>query len=104
MTLPVSSARLGSVDVFHKPDVGGGGHDPGAGWALAGWEPLAEGIVVPHVYDQQRNHGQSTIPLLAIAPGSTLTTCSTPRQRRLLRRGVAGGQLGRRRRPARRAG
>ena len=38
----------------------------GSGWALASWEPLAERVVVQQVYDHQGNHGQGTIPLLAI--------------------------------------
>jgi Fe-Mn family superoxide dismutase len=38
----------------------------GSGWALASWEPLAGRIVVQQVYDHQGNHGQGTIPLLAI--------------------------------------
>lgn len=38
----------------------------GSGWALASWEPFARRIVVQQVYDHQGNHGQGTIPLLAI--------------------------------------
>lgn len=38
----------------------------GSGWAVAGWEPLAGRIVVQQVYDHQGNHGQGTVPLLAI--------------------------------------
>lgn len=38
----------------------------GSGWALASWEPVAKRIVVQQVYDHQGNHGQGTIPLLAI--------------------------------------
>src|SRR5205809_5231279 len=38
----------------------------GAGWALASWEPLAARVVVQQVHDHQGNHGQGTIPLLAI--------------------------------------
>jgi Fe-Mn family superoxide dismutase len=38
----------------------------GSGWALASWEPVAGRIVVQQVYDHQGNHGQGTIPLLAI--------------------------------------
>jgi Fe-Mn family superoxide dismutase len=38
----------------------------GSGWALAAWEPAARRIVVQQVYDHQGNHGQGTIPLLAI--------------------------------------
>ena len=38
----------------------------GSGWALASWEPAAGRIMVQQVYDHQGNHGQGTIPLLAI--------------------------------------
>ena len=38
----------------------------GSGWALASWEPIGRQIVVQQVYDHQGNHGQGTIPLLAI--------------------------------------
>jgi Fe-Mn family superoxide dismutase len=38
----------------------------GSGWALASWEPVAGRILVQQVYDHQGNHGQGTVPLLAI--------------------------------------
>jgi Fe-Mn family superoxide dismutase len=38
----------------------------GSGWALASWEPLSARVVVQQVYDHQGNHGQGTVPLLAI--------------------------------------
>jgi Fe-Mn family superoxide dismutase len=38
----------------------------GAGWALASWEPVAARVLVQQVHDHQGNHGQGTIPLLAI--------------------------------------
>jgi Fe-Mn family superoxide dismutase len=38
----------------------------GSGWALASWEPLAGRVVVQQVHDHQGNHGQGTVPLLAI--------------------------------------
>jgi Fe-Mn family superoxide dismutase len=38
----------------------------GSGWALASWEPVAERLVVQQVYDHQGNHGQGTVPLLAL--------------------------------------
>lgn len=38
----------------------------GSGWALASWEPFAGRLVVQQVYDHQGNHGQGTVPLLAI--------------------------------------
>lgn len=37
----------------------------GAGWAVASWEPVGRRLVVQQIYDQG-NHGQGTIPLLAI--------------------------------------
>ena len=38
----------------------------GSGWALASWEPVAQRLVVQQVHDHQGNHGQGTVPLLAI--------------------------------------
>lgn len=38
----------------------------GSGWALASWEPVAGRLVVQQVQDHQGNHGQGTVPLLAI--------------------------------------
>jgi Fe-Mn family superoxide dismutase len=38
----------------------------GSGWALASWEPVARRLVVQQVHDHQGNHGQGTVPLLAI--------------------------------------
>lgn len=38
----------------------------GSGWALASWDPSGQRIVIQQVYDHQGNHGQGTIPLLAI--------------------------------------
>jgi superoxide dismutase, Fe-Mn family len=38
----------------------------GSGWALASWEPVAGRLVVQQVHDHQGDHGQGTIPLLAI--------------------------------------
>lgn len=38
----------------------------GSGWALASWEPMAGRLVVQQVHDHQGNHGQGTVPLLAI--------------------------------------
>ena len=38
----------------------------GSGWALAAWEPVAGRLVVQQAYDHQGNHGQGTVPLLAI--------------------------------------
>ena len=38
----------------------------GSGWALASWEPVAGRVMVQQVHDHQGNHGQGTVPLLAI--------------------------------------
>ncbi|HEV7886570.1 MAG TPA: superoxide dismutase [Acidimicrobiales bacterium] len=38
----------------------------GSGWALASWEPMAGRLVVQQVHDHQGEHGQGTVPLLAI--------------------------------------
>lgn len=38
----------------------------GSGWALASWEPMGRRIVIEQAYDHQGNHGQGTVPILAI--------------------------------------
>jgi superoxide dismutase, Fe-Mn family len=38
----------------------------GSGWALASWDPMSSAIIVQQVHDHQGEHGQGTIPLLAI--------------------------------------
>src|SRR5680860_83962 len=38
----------------------------GSGWALASWEPTGKRIVIERAYDHQGNHGQATVPILAI--------------------------------------
>ena len=38
----------------------------GSGWALASWEPVAGRVMVQQVHDHQGEHGQGTVPLLAI--------------------------------------
>ena len=57
---------FGSLDAFRKQMTQAASTIQGSGWALAAWEPLAGRIVVQQVYDHQGNHGQGTIPLLAI--------------------------------------
>jgi Fe-Mn family superoxide dismutase len=57
---------FGSVDVFRKQMTEAASTIQGSGWALAAWEPVAGRVVVQQVYDHQGNHGQGTIPLLAI--------------------------------------
>jgi Fe-Mn family superoxide dismutase len=38
----------------------------GSGWALAAWDPASRRVIIEQVYDHQGNHGQGTMPLLAI--------------------------------------
>ena len=38
----------------------------GSGWALASWDPAGRRIVIQQIHDHQGEHGQGTIPLLAI--------------------------------------
>jgi Fe-Mn family superoxide dismutase len=57
---------FGGVAVFRQQMREAATRMQGSGWALASWEPVAGRIVVQQVYDHQGNHGQGTIPLLAI--------------------------------------
>ncbi len=57
---------FGGLDAFRSQMVQAAATVQGSGWALASWEPLARRLVVQQVYDHQGNHGQGTIPLLAI--------------------------------------
>jgi Fe-Mn family superoxide dismutase len=57
---------FGGVTVFRQQMREAAATIQGSGWALASWEPVAGRIVVQQVYDHQGNHGQGTIPLLAI--------------------------------------
>lgn len=59
-------ATFGSFSVFRQQMTEAAGTIQGSGWALASWEPFAGRLVVQQVYDHQGNHGQGTIPLLAI--------------------------------------
>jgi Fe-Mn family superoxide dismutase len=59
-------ATFGDVDRFRKHMTEAAATVQGAGWALASWEPVARRIVVQQVFDHQGNHGQGTVPLLAI--------------------------------------
>jgi len=38
----------------------------GSGWVLASWEPTGRRVVIEQTYDHQGNHGQGTVPILAI--------------------------------------
>ena len=57
---------FGGFDAFRSQMVEAAATVQGSGWALASWEPFARRLVVQQVYDHQGNHGQGTIPLLAI--------------------------------------
>jgi Fe-Mn family superoxide dismutase len=57
---------FGGFEQFTKQMTEAAATVQGSGWALASWEPVAGRIVVQQVFDHQGNHGQGTIPLLAI--------------------------------------
>jgi Fe-Mn family superoxide dismutase len=57
---------FGSQDMFRRLMTEAASTIQGSGWALASWEPLSHRIVIQQVHDHQGNHGQGTIPLLAI--------------------------------------
>ena len=57
---------FGSLDAFRAQVSAAAKAVQGSGWALASWDPFGARIVVQQVYDHQGNHGQGTIPLLAI--------------------------------------
>ena len=59
-------STFGGFDAFRSQMTQAAGTIQGSGWALASWEPVAERLIVQQVYDHQGNHGQGTIPLLAI--------------------------------------
>src|SRR5205814_8720922 len=60
------SDTFGDVDAFRRHMTEAAANIQGSGWALASWEPMSRRIVIQQVYDHQGNHGQGTIPLLAI--------------------------------------
>ena len=57
---------FGSFDAFRSQLAAAAKAVQGSGWALASWDPFGRRIVVQQVYDHQCNHGQGTVPLLAI--------------------------------------
>ncbi len=57
---------FGGVEAFRKQMTQAAASIQGAGWALASWEPMAGRLVVQQVHDHQGEHGQGTVPLLAI--------------------------------------
>src|ERR1051325_10103752 len=68
-TGPLASAledTFGGLQPFRLQKTEAAGTLQGSCWAQASWEPVAERIVVQQVHDHQGQHGQGTIPLLAI--------------------------------------
>ena len=59
-------ANFGGYDAFRGHMTEAAATIQGSGWALASWEPLGRRIVVEQTYDHQGNHGQGTVPILAI--------------------------------------
>jgi Fe-Mn family superoxide dismutase len=57
---------FGSFDGFRQQMTEAAATIQGSGWALASWEPMAGRLIVQQVHDHQGQHGQGTIPLLAI--------------------------------------
>jgi len=59
-------STFGGFSAFRQQMTQAAGTIQGSGWALASWEPLGQRLVVQQVFDHQGNHGQGTVPLLAI--------------------------------------
>ena len=57
---------FGGVPLFRQQMNEAAATIQGSGWALASWEPVSGRIQVQQVHDHQGNHGQGTVPLLAI--------------------------------------
>jgi Fe-Mn family superoxide dismutase len=58
---------FGGFERFKRHMTEAANTNQGSGWALAAWDPASGGrILVQQVYDHQGNHGQGTVPLLAI--------------------------------------
>ena len=57
---------FGGFSVFRQQMTQAASTIQGSGWALASWEPVAGRLVVQQVFDHQGNHGQGTVPLLAL--------------------------------------
>jgi Fe-Mn family superoxide dismutase len=62
----VLEATFGGLAAFRSQMTQAAATVQGSGWALASWEPVARRLVVQQVHDHQGNHGQGTVPLLAI--------------------------------------
>jgi Fe-Mn family superoxide dismutase len=57
---------FGSAAAFRRQMTEAATTIQGSGWALASWEPMAGRLVVQQVHGHHGNHGQGTVPLLAI--------------------------------------
>ena len=57
---------FGGFEPFKQQMIEAAASIQGSGWALASWEPMAGRLVVQQVHDHQGQHGQGTVPLLAI--------------------------------------
>ncbi len=57
---------FGSFDRFRAHMKEAANTIQGSGWALAAWDPASRRVLIQQVYDHQGNHGQGTLPLLAI--------------------------------------
>jgi Fe-Mn family superoxide dismutase len=62
----VLDATFGGFPAFRQQMTEAASTIQGSGWAIASWEPVAGRVMVQQVHDHQGNHGQGTIPLLAI--------------------------------------
>jgi Fe-Mn family superoxide dismutase len=59
-------SSFGGIERFRAQMTQAAATIQGSGWALASWEPTARRVVVQQVHDHQGQHGQGTVPLLAI--------------------------------------
>jgi Fe-Mn family superoxide dismutase len=57
---------FGGFDRFKRHMTEAASTIQGSGWALAAWDSQSNRIIIEQVYDHQGNHGQGTLPLLAI--------------------------------------
>jgi Fe-Mn family superoxide dismutase len=57
---------FGDLSAFKKQMTEAAATIQGSGWALAMWEPMAGRLTIQQVHDHQGEHGQGSIPLLAI--------------------------------------
>jgi Fe-Mn family superoxide dismutase len=58
--------HFGGFARFKKHMIEAASSIQGSGWALAAWDPASKRVIIEQVYDHQGNHGQGTLPLLAI--------------------------------------